>query len=107
MKIILTPVHSDEDFKTGLQHYADLAFGIQREVERALLHVLSARHASAPHANLCYSGGVALNAVANRRLLTEGPFENVFIQPAAGANGIAIGCAYYGWLERLKNSQSP
>jgi carbamoyltransferase len=48
---------------------------------------------------------VALNAVANRRLLKEGPFERLYIQPAAGDNGIAIGCAYYGWLEVLGKSR--
>jgi carbamoyltransferase len=105
MKTFLTPAHGDEDFKAGFQHYADLAFGIQREVERALLYVLNARHAFSPNVNLCYSGGVALNAVANRRILAEGPFEKVFIQPAAADNGIAIGCAYYGWLEVLKKSK--
>jgi carbamoyltransferase len=107
MKNFLTPAHSHEDFKARFQYYADLAYGIQREVERALLYVMRARHAFYPHANLCYSGGVALNAVANRRLLKEGPFERIYIQPAAGDNGIALGCAYYGWLEVLKKSKIP
>ena len=105
MKSFQTPAHSHEDFKARFQYYADLAFCIQREVERALLYVLKARHASYPHANLCYCGGVALNAVANQRLLKEGPFEKIYIQPAAGDNGIALGCAYYGWLEVLKKSK--
>jgi carbamoyltransferase len=39
------------------------------------------------------------------RILTEGPFENVYIQPAAGDNGLALGCAYYGWLEILKREK--
>ena len=52
--------------------------------------------------NLCIAGGVALNCVANGRVAREAGFENVWIQPAAGDDGIAIGCAYYGWLEILK-----
>jgi carbamoyltransferase len=107
MKDFRTPANTEEDFKARFQHYADLACRIQREVERALLYLVKARHASWPHANLCYSGGVALNAVANRRLLTEGPFERLYIQPAAGDNGIALGCAYYGWFEVLKKSRIP
>jgi carbamoyltransferase len=105
MKDFVTPAHSHEDFKAHFQYYADIAWRIQREVERALLYVVKARHAAHPHANLCYSGGVALNAVANRRLLKEGPFEHVYIQPAAADNGLALGCAYYGWLEVLKKSR--
>jgi carbamoyltransferase len=45
--------------------------------------------------NLCMAGGVALNCVANGRIVREAGFENVWIQPAAGDDGIAIGCAYY------------
>jgi carbamoyltransferase len=48
------------------------------------------------------AGGVALNCVANGRVAREAGFENVWIQPAAGDDGIAIGCAYYGWLAILK-----
>ncbi len=105
MENFRTPARSHEEFKARFQHYADLALGIQREVERALLYVARARHARMPHDNLCYSGGVALNAVANRRLVTEGPYRNVYITPAAGDNGLAIGCAYYGWLEVLKREK--
>ena len=51
---------------------------------------------------LCIAGGVALNCVANGRIARESGFENVWIQPAAGDDGIAIGCAYYGYLEILE-----
>ena len=101
MEAFGTPAHTDEDFKANFQHYADLAHGMQREVERALLYVAAERYKLSPHTKLCYAGGVALNAVANRRLLTEGPYEHVYIQPAAADNGLAIGCAYYGWLRVL------
>lgn len=105
MADFVTPAHTHDAFRARFQYYADLAYAIQREVERALLYVAKARHSLHPQVNLCYSGGVALNAVANRRLLTEGPFERIYIQPAAGDNGIAVGCAYYGWLEILEKSR--
>ena len=54
--------------------------------------------------NLCIAGGVGLNCVANGRLARESGFDNVSIQPAAGDDGIAIGCAYYGHLA-LQNKQ--
>ena len=82
-------------------YYADVAYHVQREVERALLYILRDRFNRCPSRNLAYAGGVALNAVANSRLLHEAGFERIFIQPAAGDNGLAIGCAYYGWLHVL------
>jgi carbamoyltransferase len=98
MKRFDTPARSFAAFKQDLQHHADLAWWIQREVERAILYLLQARHAVRPSQKLCYGGGVALNAVANRRILKEGLFRNLYVQPAAGDNGVAVGCAYYGWL---------
>jgi carbamoyltransferase len=56
--------------------------------------------------NLCMAGGVALNCVANGRIAREAGFENIWIQPAAGDDGIAIGCAYYGYLAILKKQRS-
>jgi carbamoyltransferase len=105
MEEFCTPAHTHEEFKARFQYYADLAWRIQREVERAILYVARARHDFHPSKNLCYAGGVALNAVANRRLVEEGPFERVFIQPAAGDNGIALGCALYGWSEILGHAR--
>jgi carbamoyltransferase len=99
------PCRSEEQFKANFQQYADLAYWIQREVERAILYTVRSRFELCQSPRLCYSGGVALNAVANRRILTETPFEQVYIQPAAGDNGLAIGCAYYGWMEVLKREK--
>jgi carbamoyltransferase len=96
---------SYEQFKRDFQYYADVALWVQKEVERAVLYLVKSRFDLRGGKNLCYAGGVALNAVANRRILTEGPFENVYIQPAAGDNGIALGCAYYGWLNVLKRER--
>lgn len=99
------PCHSHVQLKRNFQYYADIAYWTQRELERAVLYVISSRYEMGPSDNLCYAGGVALNAVANRRILTETKFKNIYIQPAAADNGLAIGCAYYGWLEVLKQER--
>ena len=56
--------------------------------------------------NLCIAGGVALNCVANGKIVREAGFDNVWIQPAAGDDGIAIGCAYYGYLAIQKKPRT-
>jgi carbamoyltransferase len=77
------------------QHYADIAASIQRVTEEALLKM--ARHVQERTGlkRLCMAGGVALNSVANGRILRETPFEEVWIQPAAGDSGGALGAALY------------
>ncbi|WP_430407034.1 carbamoyltransferase C-terminal domain-containing protein [Fluviicola sp.] len=89
-------------FKENFQYYADVAFWAQKQVEKAVRWCFEDRLRRFPHANVCYGGGVALNAVANAFLLDDGILENFYIEPAAGDNGLALGCAYYGWLEVLK-----
>lgn len=91
-----------EMFKANFQYYADIAFWAQQQVEAAVSRCFSERLSRFPHHNVCYSGGVALNAVANANVLNKGIVENLYIEPAAGDNGLALGCAYYGWLELLK-----
>lgn len=88
-------------FRNDFQHYADVARWVQKETERAVLEVSRHRMDLRPHANLCYAGGVALNAVANARLLKECIAAQLYMQPAAGDNGLSIGCAYYGWRQVL------
>jgi carbamoyltransferase len=95
------PRRTDTDFRAHFQYYADIARWVQEEVERALLYLVDHRRRLFPSKNLAYAGGVALNAVANSRILREASFANLYVQPAAGDNGIAIGCAYYGWLTVL------
>lgn len=89
-------------FKENFQYYAEIAFWAQKQVEKAVRWCFEDRLKRFPHENVCYSGGVALNAVANAFLLNEGVVGNFYIEPAAGDNGLALGCAYYGWLEILK-----
>lgn len=92
-------------FKENFRYYANVAFWAQKEVEKAVFMCFKDRLKRFPHKNVCYSGGVALNAVANAFLLNEGLVENFYIEPAAGDNGLALGCAYYGWLEVLKKTK--
>jgi carbamoyltransferase len=84
------------------QRHMDLAASIQKVCEEVVLR--TARHAwdrSGRPSNLVLAGGVALNCVANGRLLREGPFENVWIQPAAGDAGGALGAALFVWHQLL------
>ncbi|WP_051753648.1 carbamoyltransferase family protein [Streptomyces achromogenes] len=73
-------------------HY-DLARSIQLVTEETLLRMVDKAHRMSGSRNLCMAGGVALNVVAVRRIVEEGPFEHVFVQPAAGDAGGSLGCA--------------
>jgi predicted NodU family carbamoyl transferase len=96
------PARTYEQFKEGFQYYADIACGVQQEVERAILYIVTSRLESNPAEYLCYSGGTALNAVANARIISACKIKDIYMEPAAGDNGLSIGCAFYGWLEMLK-----
>lgn len=75
------------------QREMDLARSVQVVVEEAVLRISRYVHGVTGQKNLCLAGGVALNCVGNGRLLREGPFENIWIQPAAGDAGGALGVA--------------
>jgi carbamoyltransferase len=75
------------------QDHADLAASVQRVVEDVLLDLARWLHAQTGEHRLTMAGGVALNCVANARLLREGPFEDIWVQPAAGDSGTALGAA--------------
>jgi predicted NodU family carbamoyl transferase len=107
IKKLTRPARSYEAFKKDFKYYADIAYWVQEELERAIKYVVKSRLEESNSGNLCYAGGVALNAVANHAILSQTQIKNLYIQPAAGDNGIAIGCAYYGWLEILKNERRP
>jgi carbamoyltransferase len=83
------------------QREMDLAASIQAVTEEVVLRLARSLHADTGARNLCLAGGVALNCVANGRLLREGPFENIWIQPAAGDAGGALGAAAVVWHEHL------
>ncbi|MBI2442319.1 MAG: carbamoyltransferase [Candidatus Levybacteria bacterium] len=87
------------------QFYADIAASIQAFTEETILKFAKTVKEKTGKENLCVAGGVGLNSVANGRLLREGPFKNIFIQPAAGDDGGAMGAALYahhGLLEKKR-----
>ena len=75
--------------------HADLAASVQRRLEEVLLDLARWLHAETGDRDLVLAGGVALNCVANSRLLEEGPFERIWVQPAAGDAGTALGAALH------------
>jgi carbamoyltransferase len=79
------------------QRAMDLARSVQEVLEEAVLRMGSHVHRVTGMKHLCLGGGVALNCVANGRLLREGPFESLWIQPAAGDAGGAVGAALAAW----------
>jgi len=80
----------------SMKHWEDMAWRVQHDSEEVLIARARWLRETTGARNLCLAGGVALNCVANGRIVREAGFDNVWIQPAAGDNGIAIGCAYYG-----------
>ncbi|MBZ4044298.1 carbamoyltransferase C-terminal domain-containing protein [Flavobacterium hibisci] len=95
------PSEGYEYFKNNFEYYANVAKWAQEQVEKAVLKCIHNRLEKFPHKNLCYSGGVALNAVANAKLQDSKIAGNIYFESAAADNGLALGCAFYGWLEYL------
>ncbi|MCB0310284.1 MAG: carbamoyltransferase [Bdellovibrionales bacterium] len=85
------------------QREMDLARSVQEVVEECMLRQARYLHSESGLDNLCLAGGVALNCVGNGRVLREGPFKNLWIQPAAGDAGGALGAALCVWYGYLKN----
>ncbi len=90
------PRHADEPVTDRIM---DLARSIQDVTEEIIMRLAGSLHKETGLKNLCLAGGVALNCVANGRLLREGPFESLWIQPAAGDAGGALGAALGVWHE--------
>jgi carbamoyltransferase len=87
------------------QREMDIAASIQAVIEEIMLRMTTHVHKETGQKNLCIAGGVALNCVANGRILREGPFENIWIQPAAGDAGGAMGAALSVWHRYLDNDR--
>jgi carbamoyltransferase len=79
------------------QRYADIAASIQLVTEAVLLRMAEHLHRETGLRKLCLAGGVALNSVANGRIIRETPFEDIYVQPAAGDGGGALGAALYAY----------
>ncbi|MEO0599408.1 MAG: carbamoyltransferase N-terminal domain-containing protein, partial [Chloroflexota bacterium] len=88
---------SETEFTKQSQYYADIAASIQDFTEDALIAILHELHRQTGMNKLVMAGGVALNTKANWRLLNETPFDEIFIQPAAGDDGGALGAALWAY----------
>jgi carbamoyltransferase len=82
------------------QRHMDLAASIQVVTEEVVMRLAQTLHRETGEAHLCLAGGVALNCVANGRVLREGPYRDLWVQPAAGDAGGALGAALVAWHER-------
>ncbi len=88
------------------QYYADVAASVQRVTEEILLKMANHLYQATGQKRLCMAGGVALNSVANGRILRETPFQDLFIHPAPGDSGGAVGAALYVWHVLLGKQRS-
>jgi carbamoyltransferase len=102
-------INGEFHFKTGVpsrythgdrwplrqDEYKDLSASFQAALEEGVLHLVHHIRELSNSNKLCYAGGVALNSVANERIVREGGFDEVFIMPAAEDSGTAVGAAYY------------
>ena len=89
------------------QREMDLAASVQAVTEEIVLRAARHLHQRTGMSNLCLAGGVALNCVGNGRILREGPFERMWIQPAAGDAGGALGTALFIWYQMLGKQRQP
>ena len=87
------------------QREMDLAASIQKVTEESMLRMARHVHRETGMTKACLAGGVALNCVGNGRILEDGPFDEIWIQPAAGDAGGALGAALFIWHQLLDNSR--
>jgi carbamoyltransferase len=83
------------------EHHEDVAASLQAHLEEIYLGLVATLAQRVQSRRLCLAGGVALNAVANGRILPETTFEDLYVQPAAGDSGTAVGAAYLVWNQKL------
>ncbi|MBI2435084.1 MAG: carbamoyltransferase [Candidatus Hydrogenedentes bacterium] len=89
------------------QREMDLARSVQEVTEEVMLKLARFVHQQTHQKYLVLAGGVALNCVANGRILREGPFDDIWIQPCAGDGGNALGCALFAWHQVLNHPRTP
>jgi len=87
--------------------HENIAASVQRVYEQSAFHVLRGAHARVPSDSLCLAGGCAMNSVANGKIRDNTPFKKVFIQPAAGDNGTALGAALDAWHASGRREVAP
>jgi carbamoyltransferase len=101
---LLGPARSPEQPVDG--RHEDIAASLQVVYEEAAFHVLNEVYRRVKLGDLCLAGGCAMNSVANGKVREHTPFKRIFIQPAAGDNGTALGAAYYVWNHVLGRPRS-
>jgi carbamoyltransferase len=99
------PANYEELCKVN-EHYADIAASIQHVTEELLVGMSRNLQKETGQKNLCIAGGVGLNSVANSRILRESGFDDIYIQPAAGDSGAAIGAALWVYNSLLGNPRT-
>ena len=87
------------------QFHMDIASSIQKVIEETLIKIISSLSSEFSINNLCLAGGVALNCVANGKILETKKFKNIWIQPASGDAGGSLGAALYYWYNKSKNNK--
>ncbi len=102
-KLFGAPPRKPEEELT--QFHMDLASSIQKITEEIVIKIARSLRKETGCENICLSGGVALNCVANGKLLEKKIFKDIWIQPASGDAGSSLGAAYIGWYEFLKKSR--
>lgn len=100
----LGPARLPED---PLEHrHRNLAASLQARLEEVYLGMLAKLATSTGQKSICLAGGVAFNCVANGKIFESTPFEQVYVQPAAGDAGLSVGAAYYVWHQKLRQPRT-
>ena len=107
-RIVAAGVRRCEDRERVLDPYfARAAYDVQQECERQMLRMARYAHERTGSRNLCIAGGVALNGLANARVMQEGPFEAVWVPPACSDTGLSLGLALWGYYQEVAAPDSP
>lgn len=101
--IFLENPRADKKTKFPDEFYTELAYWAQVCLEKVMINYAKHLHNVTSSKNLCIAGGVGLNSVANKKILDKTPFENIFIQPASGDSGLALGAALWVSHQIKKN----
>lgn len=101
--IFLEHHRADKNIKFPDNLYTELAYWAQSYLENVMIDYAVYLHNITKSKNLCIAGGVGLNSVANKKILDKAPFENIFIQPASGDSGLALGAALWASHQINKN----
>jgi carbamoyltransferase len=104
LEVLLGPARAKDEPLT--ERHENLARSLQAVYEECAFHVLNGLWERTKNPRLCMAGGCAMNSVANGKIRANTPFEQVYIQPASGDNGTALGAAYYVWNQLLGNPRS-